>query len=160
MTLLAAGDKAPEVVAKDASGAELSLSGLRGRWVLVYFYPKDDTPGCTVEACSLNDALDDLAECGADVIGVSTQSDESHVKFRTKYGLRFALAADTHGKIARAYGTGKELGILPLSARVSFLVGPDGNIAHVWPHVKPKEHAAEVLETVKRLSKQPAGDPV
>jgi peroxiredoxin Q/BCP len=158
MSLLSVGDKAPEVQAKDAEGKDLSLSDLRGRWVLVYFYPKDDTPGCTAEACALNDSLADLSDCGADVIGVSTQSDKSHIKFRNKYGLRFALAADTDGTISKAYGTGKALGILPIAARVSFLVGPDGNIAHVWPHVNPGKHAAEVLETVKSL-RDKAGAP-
>ena len=157
MSLLEVGADAPEIHAKDADGNEVTLSGLKGRWVLVYFYPKDDTPGCTVEACTLNDTLGDLRESGADVIGVSTQGDDSHAKFRAKYGLKFALAADTDGDLVKAYGVGKTLGVLPLAARVSFLVGPDGKIAYVWSHVSPKDHAAEVLETVKRLSSPTAG---
>jgi peroxiredoxin Q/BCP len=157
MGLLEVGDKAPEVAAKDADGNDVSLSDLQGRWVLVYFYPKDDTPGCTAEACSLNDSLDDLSECGADVIGVSTQGDASHTKFRTKYGLKFALAADTDGAISKAYGAHKSLGPLSMAARISYLVGPDGMIAHVWPQVSPGKHAEEVLETVKRLSQEKAG---
>jgi len=157
MSLLEVGDKAPEVHAKDAEGIDVSLSDLRGRWVLVYFYPKDDTPGCTVEACSLNESLDDLTECGADVIGVSTQGDASHTKFRDKYGLKFALAADSDGSITKAYGASKGFGALSLAARVSYLIGPDGKIAHVWPQVSPGKHAAEVLEMVKKLSQEKAG---
>jgi thioredoxin-dependent peroxiredoxin len=157
MGLLEVGDEAPEVRAKDADGNDVSLSGLKGRWVLVYFYPKDDTPGCTAEACSLNDSLGELSECGADVIGVSTQGDASHTKFRNKYGLKFALAADTDGAVTDAYGASRGLGPLALAARVSYLVGPDGKIAYVWPHVSPGKHAEEVLETVKRLSRERAG---
>jgi peroxiredoxin Q/BCP len=157
MGLLEIGDQAPEVRAKDADGNDVSLGGLKGRWVLVYFYPRDDTPGCTTEACSLNDSLDDLSECGADVIGVSTQGDASHVKFRNKYGLKFALAADPDGTITKAYGASKGLGPISIAARVSYLVGPDGKIAHVWPQVTPAQHAQEVLETVKRLSQEKAG---
>jgi peroxiredoxin Q/BCP len=157
MEHLAIGDAAPEITARDADGNEVTLSGLRGHWVLVYFYPKDDTPGCTIEACTLNDTLGDLRDCGADVIGVSTQDDESHGKFRAKFGLQFALAADTDGAIMEAYKVGHSMGVLPLAARVSYLVGPDGKVAYVWPHVTPKDHAAEVLETVKRLSSQTSG---
>ena len=157
MTHLDVGEAAPEIHAKDADGNEVTLSSLQGRWVLVYFYPKDDTPGCTIEACTLNDTLGDLRNSGADVIGVSTDGDESHAKFRAKYGLKFALAADRDGELVKAYKVGKTLGVLPLAARVSYLVGPDGKIAWVWPHVSPKDHAAEVLETVNRLSSQKNG---
>ena len=150
MALLSVGSEAPDIAARDAGGAVVHLRDMRGRHVLVYFYPKDDTPGCTTEACTLNDALDDLDACGADVIGVSTDSDESHGRFRTKYNLRFALAADPDRRIADAYGVGRTLGILPVSARTSFLVGPDGRIAEVWPRVNPSRHSAEVLAAVKR----------
>ncbi len=151
MSLLTPGDVAPEVAGRRPDGSPLHLGDLRGRWVLVYFYPKDDTPGCTAEACSLNDNLQDLTASGADVIGVSTDSWESHARFSEKHGLRFALAADPDKSVAQAYGVGRMLGLLPLFKRVSFLVDPDGRIAQVWPSVKPATHAAEVLATVRRL---------
>ena len=150
MALLAPGDRAPDITARRRDGSELTLSSLRGRHVLVYFYPKDDTPGCTAEACGLNDNLSALVESGADVIGVSTDSWGSHQRFAEKYGLEFALASDTDHAVRKAYGVGKMLGALPIVQRVSFLVGPDGRIAHVWPHVNAARHAADALEEVRR----------
>ncbi len=150
MALLEVGDQAPEITARRRDGSTLRLSSLRGRHVLVYFYPKDDTPGCTAEACGLNDNLSALTESGADVIGVSTDSWESHSRFADKNGLEFALASDRDNGIRKAYGVGKMMGILPAVQRVSFLVGPDGRIVHVWPQVNAERHAAEVLEEVRR----------
>jgi len=152
MALLTAGTPAPDIEARQQDGSPLRLSDLRGRHVLVYFYPKDDTPGCTAEACSLNDSLDDFTSAGADVIGVSTDSWESHTRFRNKYGLRFALASDSARQISAAYGVGRSAGVLPMLKRVSFLVGPDGTVAQVWQSVDPKSHAAEVLTAVQRGS--------
>lgn len=152
MALLPIGSPAPDFEARRADGSTIRLSDLRGRYVLVYFYPKDMTPGCTAEACALNERLDDLEECGADVIGVSFDGWESHRRFQERHGLRFALASDSDRRIARAYGVGQVLGILPVAQRVSFLVGPDGRIVEVWPTVKPKRHAAEVLEAVRQHS--------
>ena len=152
MALLGIGDPAPDVTARRRDGSTVKLSDLRGRHVLVYFYPKDDTPGCTAEACGLNDNLTSLTESGADVIGVSTDSWESHQRFANKYGLEFALASDSDSSIRKAYGVGKMLGILPVTQRVSFLVGPDGTVVQVWPSVKAADHAAEVLAEVQRRS--------
>lgn len=150
MALLNVGDAAPDINARRPDGTTLALSSLRGRRVLVYFYPKDDTPGCTAEACGLNDNLTALTESGADVIGVSTDSWESHQRFTKKYGLEFALASDTDQRIRKAYGVGKMMGVLPVVQRVSFLVGPNGRIEHVWPSVNAAKHPAEVLEEVRR----------
>jgi peroxiredoxin Q/BCP len=152
MAALDVGDPAPDITARRRDGTTLTLGSLRGRRVLVYFYPKDDTPGCTAEACGLNDRLADLTESGADVIGVSTDSWDSHTRFAEKYGLEFALASDTDHAIRKAYGIGRMMGILPVAQRVSFLVGPDGRIERVWPHVNASRHAAEVLEEVRRRS--------
>lgn len=152
MSLLSTGDIAPDVEGRRADGSPLRLSDLRGRHVLVYFYPKDGTPGCTAEACSLRDSLQDLTDSGADVIGVSADSWEAHRRFQEKHGLQFALAADPDRTIADAYGVGRMLGVLPVFKRVSFLVGPDGRIAEVWPSVRPSTHAQEVLEAVRRQS--------
>jgi peroxiredoxin Q/BCP len=157
MALLNPGDAAPDLEARTADGRVVRLSELRGRFVLVYFYPKDSTPGCTTEACSLNRSLDELGECGAEVIGVSIDSWESHARFAGKHGLRFALASDSDRSISRAYGVGRMLGVLPVHQRVSFLVGPDGAIARVWPSVSPARHAAEVLESVRSLGVPAAG---
>lgn len=150
MALLAIGDQAPDITARRRDGSELTLSSLRGRRVLVYFYPKDDTPGCTAEACGLNDNLAALTESGADVIGVSTDSWESHQRFSEKFGLEFALASDRDHAIRSAYGVGRMLGVLPVAQRVSFLVGPDGRIEQVWPQVNASAHADEVLAEVRR----------
>jgi thioredoxin-dependent peroxiredoxin len=150
MPLLSPGALAPDLEARTADGRTVRLSELRGRHVLVYFYPRDNTPGCTAEACSLDRHLDDLGDCGADVIGVSVDSPESHRRFAERHGLRFALASDSDRGISRAYGVGRMLGLLPLHQRVSFLVGPDGTIAQVWPSVSPARHAGEVLEAVRR----------
>lgn len=152
MTLLTPGTPAPDIEARRKDGEPFRLSDLRGRNVLVYFYPKDDTPGCTAEACSLNDSLDDFTSAGADVIGVSTDGWKSHARFQQKYGLRFGLASDADRAISKAYGVGRSGGVLPMAKRVSFLVGSDGTIAEVWPSVQPAEHAAEVLAAVQRRS--------
>jgi peroxiredoxin Q/BCP len=152
MTLLDVGDRAPDITARRRDGSTLTLSSLRGRYVLVYFYPKDDTPGCTAEACGLNDNLAALTESGADVIGVSTDSWTSHSRFAEKYGLEFALASDRDNRIRKAYGVGRMLGILPVVQRVSFLVGPNGRIVRVWPHVNAARHAADVLAEVRGRS--------
>ncbi|HEY7928164.1 MAG TPA: peroxiredoxin [Candidatus Dormibacteraeota bacterium] len=156
MALLSIGETAPDITARRRDGTTLTLSSLRDRYVLVYFYPKDDTPGCTAEACALNDNLSALTESGADVIGVSTDSWESHRRFSEKYGLEFALASDGDNQIRRAYGVGKMMGVLPVVQRVSFLIGPDGHVAHVWPHVAPSRHAADVLAEVRRRTDQRA----
>ena len=148
--MLAVGDVAPDFEARRPDGSPVRLADLRGRMVLVYFYPKDDTPGCTAEACSLNDNLGDLAGSGAEVIGVSVDSWESHQRFQERYGLGFALASDQDRSIGQAYGVGRMMGVLPVARRQSFLVGPDGRVVETWPSVKPKNHAAEVLEAVRR----------
>jgi len=151
MALLPPGTPAPDFEARRPDGSTVRLSELRGRFALVYFYPKDNTPGCTVEACSLNRSIDDLEACGAEVIGVSFDSIDSHRQFQQRYDLRFPLAADRDHAIARAYGVPRMLGILPVAKRVSFLVDPEGRIAEVWPSVNPQRHAADVLAAVRRL---------
>ncbi len=150
MALLGIGEPAPDITAHRRDGTTLTLSSRRGRYVLVYFYPKDDTPGCTAEAQAFNDTLSALTNSGADVIGVSTDSWESHQRFAEKYGLEFALASDRYHAIRKAYGVGKMMGVLPVVQRVSFLIGPDGRVAHVWPRVAASKHAAEVLAEVRR----------
>jgi peroxiredoxin Q/BCP len=150
---LSAGDPAPDFTLPDDSGNPVTLSSLRGRKVVLYFYPRDDTPGCTRQACSLRDRWDDIAGTGALVYGLSTDSTDSHLKFRTKYGLQFPLLADTEHAVAEAYGTWveknnygkKSMGI----ERSTFLVGEDGTLERVWRRVKPDEHTEVVLEALQ-----------
>ena len=149
-----AGDNAPPFEAADQHGARIASKDLAGRWVVLYFYPKDNTPGCTKEACSLRDVNQDLAAAGAVVLGVSGDSASSHQKFATEYKLPFSLLVDTDHSVARAYGAwglkknyGREYeGII----RSTFLIGPDGKIAKVWPRVKPADHGEEVLAWLKQ----------
>ena len=147
------GDPAPEIELLDQDGELQSLASKRGKWVLVYFYPRDDTPGCTVEACGLRDAHDGYRRLGIDVFGISADNPKSHRKFADKFALPFTLLADEEKKVIRAYGAwGKKKfmgrtfdGIL----RQSFLVDPKGKIAKIYAKVKPDEHAAEVLADVQ-----------
>ncbi len=143
------GEPAPEFSLTDQTGKTHRLSDYRGRWVLLYFYPKDDTPGCTTEACSLRDHRSEFFKANAVIFGVSADSVESHRKFAQKFKLPFPLLADPEKSVIRSYGAwgkkqfmGKEYeGIL----RNSFLIDPKGKIAQVYEKVKPAEHAAGVL---------------
>jgi peroxiredoxin Q/BCP len=149
MSIPATGDPAPEIALPDETGTVHRLANQRGRWTIVYFYPKDDTPGCTVEACEFRDANETIHERGADVWGISPQGAKSKRAFREKFGLPFLLLADADHAVAEAYGSWVEkvnygktyMGV----ARTTFLVDPDGRIARTWPKVKPEGHAAEVI---------------
>ncbi|HEV8516618.1 MAG TPA: peroxiredoxin [Candidatus Limnocylindrales bacterium] len=163
MTMPAVGAVAPEVALPDDRGALHRLDEQRGRWVVLYFYPKDDTPGCTVEACQFRDANDDLLARDAVVWGVSPQGARSKAAFRQKYGLPFDLLADEDHAVSGAYGawTEKERdgrrywGI----GRSTFLIDPEGRIARVWPQVRPDGHAAEVLAALEEERADRAGRP-
>ncbi len=143
------GDAAPEIALPDENGTIHNLADQRGRWTIVYFYPTDNTPGCTVEACEFRDANETYLERGADVWGISPQGAKSKRSFREKFGLPFALLADEGHAVADAYGTWVEKQNYGKTywgtARSTFLVDPDGRIAQVWNKVKPGGHAAEVL---------------
>jgi peroxiredoxin Q/BCP len=149
MSMPVVGDPAPEVALPDEDGTIHRLGDQRGRWTVLYFYPKDDTPGCTVEACEFRDANDTIVERGADVWGISPQGAASKRAFREKFGLPFALLADVEHQVAEAYGTWvlkEKYGRTYWgTARSTFLVDPEGRVARVWPKVKPEGHAAEVL---------------
>jgi peroxiredoxin Q/BCP len=146
--LLPTGAAAPEVVGQGPTGEEVRLTALRGKPVVVYFYPQDETPGCTKEACAFRDAWKDLAKADIEVVGVSTNSAERHRAFQQKHQLPFALASDDSGEIGAAYGVSKKLWGYD---RVTFLVGRDGRVTHVWPSVDPGVHAREVLAAVAQL---------
>jgi peroxiredoxin Q/BCP len=144
--LLAVGTRAPEFAVTAHDGHRVALSELRGRYVALYFYPKDDTPGCTKEACGFRDAAVPLQEAGVVVLGVSEQDAASHVAFADKYHLPFPLLPDERGEIAAAYHVPVMMG---MAHRVTYLIGKDGTIARVWPSVTPTGHATEILAAVR-----------
>lgn len=143
---------APDFTLPGQDGAVVSLKDFAGKWTVLYFYPKDDTPGCTVEACSLRDARDDIAELGAEIVGISKDDPSSHEKFKAKHSLNFTLLSDPEGKVIEAYGAwgpkmfGKE-GIL----RKTFLIDPQGIVRKVYGRVTPLGHGEQVIEELKRL---------
>lgn len=150
-----AGKQAPFFVLPDQNGEEQSLAAHLGEWVILYFYPKDDTPGCTKEACSFRDGYAELRKEGITVFGISVDSVKSHLKFAEKYSLPFPLLSDEEKKVVERYGVwgkkkfmGREyLGI----ARTTFLIDPNGVIAKVYENVKPDEHAVAILADLKSL---------
>jgi peroxiredoxin Q/BCP len=146
------GDQAPEFSASNQNGARLTLADFRGQYVILYFYPKDDTPGCTKEACGFRDDFAAFKQKGAVVLGVSIDSPKSHAKFVEKYKLPFELLADEDKKIVQAYGVWGPKSFMGRkyqgTHRVTFLIGPDGRIKKIWPAVKPAEHAQEVLSAL------------
>jgi peroxiredoxin Q/BCP len=148
--LLSPGTPAPDFTAKDQSGHTVTLSKLRGHPVVLYFYPKDQTPGCTVEARGFRDAQADYDKAGAIVLGVSTQNTKSHEAFAESEKLGFSLLDDHDRKIANAYGVGA-VPVLGLDDRVTMLIDKNGMIVKVWPNVSPKGHATEVLAAIGEL---------
>jgi peroxiredoxin Q/BCP len=144
--LLAVGTPAPDFEATAHDGTRVHLADLRGRDVVLYFYPKDDTTGCTKEACSFRDAWAQLQAAGVVVLGVSTQDNPSHVAFAQKYHLSFPLLPDERGELAAKYRVSLHDG---LARRVTYLIGKDGRIAHVWPRVDVERHAREILDVVR-----------
>jgi peroxiredoxin Q/BCP len=147
------GDKAPAFTAPTNGGGKISLADFKGQNVILYFYPKDDTPGCTKEACSFRDNFAEFKKGGAIVLGVSTDPAKSHDKFVDKYQLPFPLLADTEKKIVQDYGVWGEKTFMGRkymgTHRVTFLIGKDGKIKKIWPQVKPDEHVAEVLAALE-----------
>lgn len=143
------GDMAPPFTAATNGGGTVSLSDYRGKNVVLFFYPKDNTPGCTKEACGIRDNFEKFKKRGVVVLGVSTDSVKSHDKFVEKFSLPFILLADEDKKIVNAYGVWgpqKFMGIKYTgTTRATFLIGPDGKIRKIWPKVKPQEHAEEIL---------------
>ncbi|HEY1095734.1 MAG TPA: thioredoxin-dependent thiol peroxidase [Alphaproteobacteria bacterium] len=156
--ILTVGQEAPDftlpVMNWDAQ--EISLKKLRGQPVVVYFYPKDDTPGCTTEACDFRDRINSVEKLDAVVIGISKDSVASHQKFAEKFGLDFPLASDTDGKICEAYGVWVEKSMYGRKymgiERATFLIKPDGTIGHIWRKVSVTNHVRDVAKAIKALS--------
>lgn len=156
MSHLQAGDPAPDFELLDDSGTPHRLSDRRGHWTVVYFYPKDLTPGCTTEACGFRDGTAELAALDAAVWGISPQDAPMHARFRVRHGLEFPLLVDAGHAVADLYGVWVEKSLYGrryfATARATFLVGPDGRIARVWQKVKPQGHAAEVAAELRARS--------
>ncbi|MCC7374886.1 MAG: thioredoxin-dependent thiol peroxidase [Verrucomicrobiales bacterium] len=150
---LKVGDPAPEFSGPTNGGRMIAAADFRGKHVVLYFYPKDDTPGCTKEACGFRDQYAELEKAGAVVIGVSPDPVKAHDKFVAKFKLPFLLLADHEHRIAEAYGVWGEKTFMGRKYegvhRVTFLIDPKGRIRAIWPQVKPEEHAAEVLATLR-----------
>ncbi|GGB04948.1 thioredoxin-dependent thiol peroxidase [Mucilaginibacter rubeus] len=153
MTTLKEGDKAPAFTAKDQNGKEVSLADYKGKNVILYFYPKDDTPGCTAESCDFRDNYQSLLSKGFEVIGVSTDDEKSHKKFETKYSLPFTLIADNELKIVEAYGVWVEKNMYGKkymgTARTTFIIDAEGVITHVINKVDTQNSSQQVLDLVK-----------
>lgn len=149
------GDVAPDFTMPTDGGGTLSLKSLRGRKVVLYFYPKDNTPGCTKEACGFRDAIPDFSRVGAEVVGVSKDSAQSHENFKKKFDLPFRLVSDTEGKVCNAYGVWVEKSLYGRRYmgidRATFLIDEKGVVRNVWRGVKVKGHVADVLEAAKSL---------
>jgi thioredoxin-dependent peroxiredoxin len=155
MATLEIGDKAPDFTLATEGDGKVKLSALKGRNVVVYFYPKDDTSGCTKEACGFNDALAKFAKANAEIIGISKDSVASHDKFVKKYGLKFHLGSDEDGKVCTAYGTWVEKSMYGRKymgiERATFLIDAKGVIRGLWRKVKVPGHVEEVLTAAKAL---------
>jgi peroxiredoxin Q/BCP len=152
MASIGVGGNAPDFTKTTHNGATLTLSQFRGdKTVVLYFYPKDETPGCTAEACTFRDSFEDFVEAGAVVIGVSQDSDESHKSFAQQHRLPFLLVSDRDKALQKAYGVPKTMGLLP--GRVTYVIDRQGTVQHVFnSQLNAKKHVREALEVVKRLS--------
>jgi thioredoxin-dependent peroxiredoxin len=153
MALLSVGDKAPAFRTTNQDGEKVSLSDFRGQKVVLYFYPKDDTPGCTTQACDLRDAMPTFQGLDAVVLGVSPDSVASHAEFRDKFGLNYPLLADEDHRVAEAYGVWKEKNMYGRKSmgieRSTFLIDENGNIQKAWRKVSPKGHADLLQEALE-----------
>ncbi|MBN1990683.1 MAG: thioredoxin-dependent thiol peroxidase [Bacteroidales bacterium] len=153
MTHLKPGDNAPDFVAKDQNGAEIKLSDYAGKKLILYFYPKDNTSGCTAEACNLRDGYEDLAQLGFDVVGVSPDSEASHQKFIKKFGLQFPLVSDVDKNVAQLYGVWGEKKMYGKSYmginRTTFLID-EGKIVEVFTKVQTNDHVKQILSTLSK----------
>ncbi|HSC93850.1 MAG TPA: peroxiredoxin [Burkholderiales bacterium] len=149
-----AGEPAPDLSLPDQDGKSRSLSEFRGKWLVLYFYPKDDTPGCTRQACAFRDDRHKLAALGAEVVGVSVDDVESHLDFAKEYRLPFPLLADAGGAVAASYGSLRDLGLVKFARRNTFLIDPQGRVAKVYLSASAAGNSGEVLEDLKRLQRK------
>jgi len=139
-------DKVPDFNLPNAKGDMVSLASLQGNWLVLYFYPKDDTPGCTKEACSFRDDLDKLEKLGAKVVGVSVDDSSSHTEFAKKYNLPFPLLSDKDGAVAKQYGALTNLGLIKIAKRYTFLIDPNGVLKKSYLNVDTSRHSQEIID--------------
>lgn len=147
------GQPAPGFQLPDQNGKVHTLQDFSGKWLVLYFYPKDDTPGCTQEACSFRDDLNQLTEMGAAVVGISVDDSDSHAEFAKKYHLPFPLLADKSGSVADSYGALLNLGILKVARRFTFLIDPQGKINKVYLSVETSRHSKDIIADMQALTK-------
>jgi peroxiredoxin Q/BCP len=148
---LAPGANAPDFSAKNQDGKTIRLSDFKGKWLLIYFYPKDDTPGCKKEACSFRDEFSKIKKLNVSILGVSRQDEKSHQEFKSKYKLPFDLLVDKDGSLADSFGVGS-IPILGMTQRQSILIGPDGKIIQFYKDVDPDTHAQQVMKDVQHYN--------
>jgi len=146
------GKPAPDFNLPDQHGKQHTLRDYRGKWLVLYFYPKDDTPGCTKEACAFRDDLNQITELGAQVVGVSVDDSESHAEFAKKYRLSFPLLADKTTETAARYGALMNLGFMKLARRYTFLIDPQGNIGKIYLSVETSRHSKEIIEDLQKMT--------
>lgn len=145
------GQPAPDFLLQDQNGTNRGLADFRGRWLVLYFYPKDDTPGCTTEACQFRDDYAGVKQLGAEILGVSIDSRDSHAEFSREYKLPFSLLADVEGRVAKQYGALRGFWPLRFARRHTFLIDPHGKVAKIYRAVDPKTHSREVIADVQSL---------
>jgi len=148
---LNAGDEAPGFELQDQHGTLHKLADYRGQWLVLYFYPKDDTPGCTTEACAFRDELVTFRRMGVAVVGVSLDAVKSHEEFAKKYHLQFPLLSDAKGEVARSYGALFGFGPLKFARRHTFIIDPHGRIARIYRKVRPKQHSDQLIADLEEL---------
>ncbi len=148
---LKVGQSAPEFRLADQQGKIHTLADVQGKWLALYFYPKDDTPGCTKQACAFRDGLQELMDLGAEVIGISVDDSNSHADFAQKYDLQFPLLADTTAETAARYHSLVNLGVIKFAKRNTFLIDPQGKIARIYLSASAARNSTEVIEDLKRL---------
>ena len=149
--ILKVGDDAPSFTLPDSQGNQISLNDFKGKWIVLYFYPKDDTPGCTTEACHFRDDFKLLESLGAKVIGISIDDSFSHKKFAEKYNLPFPLLSDASGEVASRYGALNNFLVIKLAKRYTYLINPQGKIAKIYLSVDTSKHSQEIIEDLKKL---------
>src|SRR4029078_12457421 len=153
--MLSAGDKAPKFTLNDGDGNKIKLSDFKGKKVVLYFYPKDLTPGCTIEACAFRDDFGAIKKLGAVVLGVSADTEKTHQKFTAKPSLNFPLVADVNHEMSEKYGAWQEKSMYGRKywgiARITYIIDENGKIAKVWPKVKASGHSQEVIEAIKSM---------
>ena len=149
--ILKVGDDAPTFTLPDSLGNQVSLNDYKGKWVVLYFYPMDDTPGCTTEACHFRDDFKSLEAIGAKVIGVSIDDSFSHKKFAEKYNLPFPLLSDASGEVASRYGALNNFLVIKLAKRYTYLINPQGKIAKIYLSVDTSKHSQEIIDDLKVL---------